>query len=261
MIASPLARTAALTLVALVAATRVAEAALDIGAATSITTSVTGALEGTPSTLTSGDRIFQDELITTDATGVGQFEFADHTRLAIGPDSELTLDRFVFDGDASASQVAIRLGKGAFRFVTGKSGHDAYTISTTTATIGVRGTVFDLYVAENGELAIAMIEGSVRVCNRGLTCRVHSIIGRFLHMTPEGLFSLHSKWEASFFAGTSFAKALPFLSNQGSLLPALRGRTASIGRYLGSAGQAIGKATKALPKPKLPLLRLPNPFK
>ncbi len=259
-----LSRAAAVVGIALFAATPAAHAALEIGKATAMKTTVTGSIDSVTNALKEGDLVFQDEVITTDGSGIGQFEFADHTRLAIGPNARLTLDRFVYDGKASASKVVIGLGKGAFRFVTGDSKHDAYVISTTTATIGVRGTAFDLYVGDNGEMAIAMINGSVKVCNLRHTCRTHGIIGRFLHMTPAGIFSIHSRWQANFFAGTPFAKALPFLANQNALMPALRGSTKAIGRYLGNAGKALEKATKSLPKlfkpPPLPKLRLPKPF-
>ena len=51
---------------------------------------------------------------------------------------------------------------------------------TPTATIGVRGTAFDVYVGDTGELAIAMINGAVEVCPHSGACRLHNIIGRFL---------------------------------------------------------------------------------
>ncbi len=223
-----------------------------IGTATSIVTSVSG----DATALKTGDAVFQDQTIVTDATGVGQFEFADKTKLAIGPGSTLILDNFVYDSATSSGSVVINLTAGALRFMTGKAHHDAYTIVTPAATIGVRGTAFDIYADKSGELALAMIDGAVEVCPRGGACRVHNVIGRFLHMTPAGLFSLHDKWDGSFFTGVPFKLALPFLSDQRTLLPALRGKTATIRRYVDATVRGI----KA-PRLKLPNLRLPNPFK
>ncbi|MCR4282605.1 MAG: FecR domain-containing protein, partial [Bauldia sp.] len=210
-------------------------AATDIGKATSITTSVTD----TMAALKTGDAIFQNQTIVTDASGVGQFEFRDKTRLAIGPGSIVVLDNFVYDSATSQGSVVINLTAGALRFVTGTANHDAYTIVTPAATIGVRGTVFDVYADRNGEMAIAMIDGAVEVCPRLRPCRSHNVVGRFLHMTPTGLFSLRDKWDGTFLAGVPFALALPFLNDQRTLLPSLRGKTATIRRYVGSTVRSL----------------------
>src|SRR5690606_8580793 len=53
-----------------------------------------------------------------------------------------------------------------FRFMTGTSRKDAYSINTPTATIGVRGTQFDISVEREGTTRIANYEGITRVCRR-----------------------------------------------------------------------------------------------
>lgn len=233
-----------------------------IGTATAITTTVTGGRDPSESiALRTGDGVFQNEVIITDDNGVGQFEFRDRTKLAIGPNSTLTLDNFVYDSTGSKAKVVINLTQGALRFITGKADHDAYEIVTPAAVIGVRGTVFDVYAKADGELAVAMIDGAVEVCPRGGACRVHNVVGKFLHMTPAGLFSLRDAWDGTFLTGISFAVALPFMNDQRRLIPALRGKTTTIGRYL-SAGSVLKKRInlpvttplKNLPKPKLPKL-------
>ena len=85
---------------------------------------------------------------------------------------------------------------------------------TPTATIGVRGTAFDVYVGDTGELAIAMINGAVEVCPMGGACRLHNIVGRFLHMSVDGIFSLHDAWDGSFLNGVTLKTALPFIDDQ-----------------------------------------------
>jgi hypothetical protein len=235
---------------------------IDIGKATAITTSVTasGADAAPAIVLKSGDAVFQNQIITTDENGIGQFTFRDQTKLAVGPGSVIVLDNFIYESDTSKAKVVIHLTSGALRFITGKSNHDAYEIVTPTATIGVRGTAFDAYTKEDGELAIAMIDGAVEVCPRGRVCRLHNVIGEFLHMTPAGLFSLRNTWDGSFLADVPFKLALPFLNDQKSLVPSLRGRTATIRRYVSSTGKELGKVVK-LPLTKLPKIKLPNFFK
>jgi hypothetical protein len=152
-------------------------AAPEIGKATEITTEVTGDDAGSIRVLKAGDQVFQEERIATDDKGIGQFEFFDDTRLAIGPGSAVKLDRFVYGTNRSATSVTIQLTKGAFRFISGKSASGAYQIATPTATIGVRGTTFDVFVAADGEMAVAMIDGGVDVCARRGGCQAHNVVG------------------------------------------------------------------------------------
>lgn len=234
----------------------------DIGTATAITTNVTASGGGAAPAivLKSGDAVFQNQIITTDENGIGQFTFRDETKLAIGPGSVIVLDNFVYESETSKAKVVIHLTAGALRFITGNSNHDAYEIVTPAATIGVRGTAFDAYTTENGELAIAMIDGAVEVCPTGSACRPHNVIGQFLHMTPQGLFSLRNTWDGTFLAGVPFKLALPFLSDQKSLVPSLRGKTATIRRYVSTTGKELGKVVK-VPLTKLPKIKLPKFFK
>ena len=234
----------------------------DIGKATAITTSVTASSGGAAPevVLKSGDAVFQNQTITTDENGVAQFQFRDETKLAVGPGSVIVLDNFVYESETSKAKVVMHLTSGALRFITGKSDHDAYEIVTPTATIGVRGTAFDAYTKPDGELAIAMIDGAVEVCPRGGACRLHNIIGQFLHMTPAGIFSLRNTWDGSFLTGVPFKLALPFISDQKMLVPALRGQSATIRRYVSATEKDLGKVVK-LPLTKLPKIKLPKLFK
>lgn len=114
--------------------------------------------------------VFTGDLIRTDAAGEAQLRFLDETRLVVGPNSQLTIDRFVFAGEATAREIAVNTTRGAFRFITGVSQKEAYTINTPTATIGVRGTKFDITVS-NEATNLALYEGSVRLCDRSSTPR------------------------------------------------------------------------------------------
>ncbi|HEY5082164.1 MAG TPA: FecR domain-containing protein [Bauldia sp.] len=230
-----------------------------IGTAASIATVVTGTLSTQIQPLKSGDPVFQNETLTSDTSGVGQFEFRDGSKLALGPGSTLVLDNFVYSSDTSKSKIVINLSRGALRFITGNANHDAYQINTPTATIAVRGTAFDVYSSDDGELAVAMINGAIEVCPHGGICRVHDVIGKFLTMTSGGLFSLRDKWDGSFLRGISFKTALPFLGDQRPLVPALRGSEKIIGSYATATGKEVGKVLQ-LPG-KVHLFRLPKLFR
>ncbi|MCC6947730.1 MAG: FecR domain-containing protein [Bradyrhizobiaceae bacterium] len=211
-----------------------AAAQSQIGKSTSISVEVSGAVGGSSRSLRTGDGVFENERITTDARGIGQFEFLDATRLAVGPGSSVTLDRFVYDRNRKAGKVAIELGRGAFRFISGQSPSAAYQISTTAAAIGVRGTTFDLYVADNGALCVATLSGTVRVCPRGRDCRNLGATGQYLVVTPDRSYWRLDRWDGALL-GTTFAVAMPFLADQARLAPAFRANEAAVARYRANA--------------------------
>ena len=85
---------------------------------------------------------------------------------------------FVFNNDDTARQVSINAVRGAFRFITGKSSKDAYSITTPTATIGVRGIVRPEIqaVVRTNEIAVATtLKGIVRAlparCRKRIVAR------------------------------------------------------------------------------------------
>jgi hypothetical protein len=109
--------------------------------------------------------VFMGDVIKTDGIGDAQIRLSDNTRLVVGPNSLIVIDRFVFDTSMTAKQVSLTVARGAFRFITGGSRKEAYTISTPTATIGVRGTEFDVSV--NGEgTGLAVFHGQANLCER-----------------------------------------------------------------------------------------------
>ena len=90
-------------------------------------------------TLMPANPIYSGDRVITDQIGEAQIKFRDNTRLVIGPNSMMIIDAFVFNNDDTARKVSINAVKGAFRFISGNSPKDAYTITTPTSTIGIRG--------------------------------------------------------------------------------------------------------------------------
>lgn len=83
--------------------------------------------------------VFAGDKIVTGPVGEAQVKFRDNTKLVVGPNSAMVIDAFVFDDNDTARKISINVARGAFRFISGKSPKDAYSITTPTATIGVRG--------------------------------------------------------------------------------------------------------------------------
>ena len=144
----------------------VAAHAETIGQVTDVATNAFADNAGVKRTLTNGAEIVALEIISTDTVGKAAFRFADDTRLSVGPSSILVLDRFVYDPEKTASAFVIKATKGAFRFATGRGDHAAYRIDTPNASIGVRGTEFDVVLTEKS-VRVSVREGRVNVCPNG----------------------------------------------------------------------------------------------
>src|SRR5262249_55901054 len=107
-----------------------------------------------------GDGVFQNEIIGTNDVSSSQLLFLDETTLTVGPNSNVTLDEFVYDPRPGASKVTMTIGKGVTRFVTGVLQSNSYEIRTPTATIGVRGTILLIFVGDDGVTSVEVQDGS-----------------------------------------------------------------------------------------------------
>jgi hypothetical protein len=116
-----------------------------------------------------GDDVLRDEIVRTGLDSAARLVMADSTNLSLGPSATIKLDRTVFNDEHSYRDIAIRLTTGAFRFVTGHSEKTAYKITTSVATIGVRGTVLDI-LSQRGKTTVVLQEGASRVCATGGQC-------------------------------------------------------------------------------------------
>lgn len=137
--------------------------------------------------LTTGESVFKDEAVQTGADSVAKIVFLDQTNLSIGPNARVSLNQYVYSEDRPAGKVALNLLKGTYRFVTGDLEKKSYQINTPVATIGVRGTTFDVSTT-NVRSVITLLEGEVRVCTRsGQQCAVLDQPGSVAIVTLNGI--------------------------------------------------------------------------
>ncbi len=125
-------------------------------------------------TLAVGMQVYLRERVKTDSGGQAQLLFGDGTRMVVGPNSEMLLDEFVFRAGAKENQFTVRALNGAFRFITGEAQKDAYLIYTPSATIGVRGTIFDFSVTP-GETNLLLLHGGATVCGNDGKCTLADV--------------------------------------------------------------------------------------
>jgi FecR-like protein len=122
--------------------------------------------------------VFTEQRIKTDRDANTRLQFLDATELTIAGNSNVLLDRFVYDPDSGAGEAALTFGKGVFRFVTGKiKTKEAVTLKTPTATIAIRGTHLILTVQHDGSAAVAVVEGAILVQACGSTPAMEASAG------------------------------------------------------------------------------------
>ncbi len=128
-------------LVCLAAAGTAPAAAQEVGTAAAVNPASTGTPPGhRVRTLSLGSGIVHNEHIHTDGRGSVQLVFTDRTAMSIGPNSDVTIDEYVFDPRTNTGKLAVRVGKGVMRFVGGQVSHSGNaTVTTPSASIGIRG--------------------------------------------------------------------------------------------------------------------------
>ena len=197
-------------------------AAEDVGGATKIVRTVTGRLAGATSRLDRGDRVFRNQRLRAGRSSFGQFRFNDNTRLALNASSTVTLDRFVYSGGGGNSQLLMKAARGAFRFATGNMPSKSYRIITPSSTIGVRGTLFDVYVGGRGQTIVTLLYGAVQACNRSGRCRTLTQQCQSVRIEPNGRIVGADRPDRTILAGEPARRAIPFLLAQGRLARSLR---------------------------------------
>ena len=110
-------------------------AAERVGQATLVKTTVTGER----GTIRTRSPVHRDERIRTSSTGLGEFLFRDGSKFAVGRNSSVVIDKFVFYDTKTAKTVSVKAAKGTFRWISGGSNPSAYKIMTPAGTLGVRG--------------------------------------------------------------------------------------------------------------------------
>jgi hypothetical protein len=121
---------------------------------------------GQSRTLAKGAQIEQGDTISTN-NGRAQLRFTDGAYVSLQPESEFRIDQYRFDGKQDGNEKGFfSLVKGGLRTITGLVGRTnkgAYQVTTSVATIGIRGTE---YTIQYGQSIVGTVgEGEINVCN------------------------------------------------------------------------------------------------
>jgi hypothetical protein len=96
-----------------------------------------------------GELVFEADTLKTGHDGRLGVMLKDDTRISLGPDSEVRLDRIVYAPAESQLGLVLKIVRGVVAYVSGriaKLSPDSIRLETPTAVVGVRGTTLALHV-------------------------------------------------------------------------------------------------------------------
>ncbi len=140
-----------------------------VGSAVVAVNDVTGRVEVETRRIGEGSFVYRNETIATARDSSARLALQDSTNIALGPNAAVKLDQFVALPTGGAGTVVVNATRGILRFVSGNSGSRAYRIRTPHATIGVRGTTFDLEVTATRTRA-QLRDGAIDACPNAGAC-------------------------------------------------------------------------------------------
>jgi hypothetical protein len=109
------------------------------------------------------DDVYVRERLETVTDGALHVHLMDDTVLRLGSATSVVLDQFIYAPDADATTLLANLSKGVCRFLTGKTAKKDVKVVTPAATIAARGTVFSVWVKDDGSTTVWVQEGHVDV--------------------------------------------------------------------------------------------------
>jgi hypothetical protein len=156
--------------------------------------------DGARRRLVDGGSIYPGDVVETTAGSRGVIAFRDDSRITLGPNTRFRVDNFVYDEqNAAEGRFLVSLLRGSVRALTGliaKSNSRNVGFATATATIGIRGTGFDMACpadCDSGNLTLYAWLGSISYQQTGQTALELLQAGQGLLVTPSGIVPINSQ--------------------------------------------------------------------
>ncbi len=125
--------------------------------------------DGRITALAKGGDINSGNAIVTGTNGRAQVKFTDGGLISLQPNTEFKIANYVDQNDPKEDRFLVDLLRGSMRAITGligKRNRDNYKLTTTTATIGIRGSGFKVGYNLDGTLGITSELDKIEVCNQ-----------------------------------------------------------------------------------------------
>lgn len=123
--------------------------------------------DGVARKLARRDKIFVGETLTTGSAGMLQVRFVDKALLTLRESSHFRIETYAPPTDGGGN-VLMHLVEGGFRTITGsigKGSQDSYKVTTGAASIGIRGTHYEVVQESAQAIVVAVWDGGIRVDN------------------------------------------------------------------------------------------------
>jgi FecR-like protein len=140
-----------------------------VGVAAAVNPDAFSSLSGTPNKqLNIGKSIFYNERINTTNSGLVQVLLVDGSTFTVGPNSDLVIDKFVYDPRKKTGQVVATFSKGAMRFVGGKlsKNEGGVTVNTPAGALAIRGGMFQASLSGNRGVFSFLFGNEMRLGNQ-----------------------------------------------------------------------------------------------
>ncbi|MFM9912531.1 MAG: FecR domain-containing protein [Methylophilaceae bacterium] len=123
--------------------------ALADGTVTQLAGTITAKRSGDVLALSRGSTVKEGDIITTEKGAYAQIKFSDGMVMTLKPSTQVAIKEQHFEeNEPEKDKFTLGLLKGGLRTISGliskRGNRDAYKMNTATATIGIRGTVFDV---------------------------------------------------------------------------------------------------------------------
>ena len=121
---------------------------------------------GTPSKAVKGQTIESGDTLRT-GQGQAQIKFSDGGFVALGAQSEFQIEKYVDALNAQQDSFLTRLIKGSMRGITGligKRDRRNYKVHTATATLGIRGSAYELSYQPDGSVLARCEQDGIELC-------------------------------------------------------------------------------------------------
>ncbi|MGE0233674.1 MAG: FecR domain-containing protein [Flavobacteriaceae bacterium] len=191
--------------------------------------------------LATGGRVSVGDTVETSRGGQVQLLFDDNTKVVVGPNSRLLVDTVLMRSGNTASRFAVTAVSGSFRFITGNSPKSAYDIRTRTATVGIRGTIFDIAVGW-WSTDLVLLSGVISFCNMSGACEQVSGNCTLVVANRAGFVGSPSSQRET---DRRFGIGFPYLLSQDSLLDPFRADISSCSNSSQSQGILNGSTSIA----------------
>lgn len=135
--------------------------------------------------------VFQQDVLRSSANARAQFRMIDNALINLQQNSVLRLHDYKLENPSGDGSVLMELISGGLRTVTGaigKKDKKDYQLRTPTATIGIRGTLYEVEIVSDG-MYIAAWNGSIQVQSHSGQCDIElgdSSQHRFLFVNNDG---------------------------------------------------------------------------